>query len=106
MACPNNSNDAHLQQPTPRRQVRRVRNFWWPSVQTIEDAKEATRVGAYCASFVGLLTAFIATLNLTGITSNVLGVNAWAYVDASVFLALAYFIFKFSRAAALAALSR
>jgi hypothetical protein len=82
----------------------RVRSLWWPTLRNAEDAKKAAKRGAACALFVGLVTATIATLNLAGIT-NLLGLNAWAYVDAAIFLVLALFIYRLSRAAAISALA-
>jgi hypothetical protein len=69
-----------------------------------ESAKRAAHIGAGAAALGGSVVALIVTLNVTGATNNFLEMDAWNYVDASVFIVLAIFIYRMSRIAAVLAL--
>ena len=83
----------------------RAQSVWWPAVNDTDDARSAAKQGVWYALFFGTGTAVIATLNLAGVTNNLLGLDAYAYGDAAVFLALAFFINRMSRIAAVLALA-
>ena len=82
-----------------------LRRVWWPTLETIEDAKGAARQGAGFAALIAVGMASVITLNLTGVTNNFLGMNGYAYIDASIFLLIAVFTYRYSRVAALAGLA-
>ena len=68
-------------------------NIFWPSVETIELAQKASRYGVVAALFSAVITALLSTWALiTG--HSVFGfVEAWSYIDAAIFLAIAYGIY-------------
>lgn len=75
----------------------RKRNFVWPSLTTIEAAKKASMHGVVAAGFTATLTTLIATWAL-GAGKIAFGfVNAGAYLDAVIFAAIAYGIYKEKR---------
>lgn len=80
-------------------------NAFWPNVSTLEGAKAAATHGMTAALIVAALTTVMATWALMS-SSTVLGfVDAAAYVDAALFLAIAFGIRKESRFAAIAGLA-
>jgi hypothetical protein len=83
----------------------RFQRAWWPTLDSAETAKKAAHQGAYYALFIALVLSTITTLNLRGITDNFMNLDAWAYVDATMFLLLGVFILRMSRTAALLALA-
>ena len=79
-------------------------NFLWPDVSTRSAAKKAAGQGTGAAVLVAVVTAAFATYSLVQ-SSSVLGfVDAWAYLDAFLFAAIAFGIHKESRIAAVAGL--
>ena len=79
-------------------------NFWWPSVGTVEGAKGAAKAGFIAAVLVALITAAFATWALYS-NGPVAGfIDPWAYLDAVLFGAIAFGIYKESRAAAVVGL--
>lgn len=80
------------------------KNFFWPDVSSIENAKKAAGYGVGAAIFVAIVTAGLATWALIAQKTVVGFVDAWAYVDAVVFFAIAFGIYKESRFAAIAGL--
>ncbi|MBI3405844.1 MAG: hypothetical protein HY046_10360 [Acidobacteria bacterium] len=75
----------------------------WPEVGTLPDAEDAINHGKYAAAAVALITALVATVALVS-GNSILGVNAWAYVDAIIFAVIAFGISRKSRFAAVAGL--
>ncbi|MES2018999.1 MAG: hypothetical protein V4484_21105 [Pseudomonadota bacterium] len=72
-------------------------NFAWPSVTTIEAAKKASMYGVVSAGISATVTALAATW-AAGAGRNAFGfIDAWAYVDAVIFAAIAYGIYKEKR---------
>ena len=79
-------------------------NAFWPSVATVEDAKGAAKAGFVAAVLVALITTAFATWALYS-NGPVAGfIDPWAYLDAALFGAIAFGIYKESRAAAVAGL--
>ena len=76
---------------------------WWPSTDTLEHAKSASRQGVWAAGFVAAITAIVATIALVS-GSAFAGIDAWAYLDAVLFAAITFGIYKLSRFAAVAGL--
>jgi hypothetical protein len=72
-------------------------NFLWPTVDTIESAKKASMYGFWAAAFSATITTLVATWAL-GAREKAFGfVDAWGYVDAVIFAAIAYGIYKEKR---------
>ena len=74
--------------------------FFWPKVDDIESAKAATLQGVITAAFISVVTAVIATISLVA-QEPVLGIDAWAYIDAILMAIVAWRVKRFSRAFAL-----
>jgi hypothetical protein len=83
----------------------RKRNFFWPNVDTLEGAKEATGYGIGAAIIVAVVTAGFATWALVSRSTVVGFVDARAYLDAALFSAVAFGIYKEKRFAAIAGLT-
>ncbi|HEY4369065.1 MAG TPA: hypothetical protein VGN07_17660 [Steroidobacteraceae bacterium] len=80
-------------------------NVFWPSVSSLGDAKKAAGYGTGAAIVVAVITAAFATWTLVS-KSTVIGyIDAWAYVDAILFSAVAFGVHKESRFSALAGLA-
>jgi hypothetical protein len=79
------------------------KNWWWPPVDTLEEAKEAARQGVWAAGFVAVITGAVAVYAaLTN--SEVMGIDAWAFVDAVVFAGIGVGIYRMWRVAAVGGL--
>ena len=77
------------------------RNVFWPDVSTLGDARWATKQGVWAALFVACVTAIVSLAALT-MHKPVLGVSGSALIDAAIFAAVAYGIYRNSRFAAIA----
>ena len=76
---------------------------WWPATDTLEHAQSTSRYGMWAAGFVAVVTAIVATIALVS-GSAIAGIDAWAYLDAVLFAAITFGIYKLSRVAAVAGL--
>lgn len=75
-------------------------NFFWPSVDTVQNAKKVLWYGIAAAIFSAVITTLVATVALTS-GQTVFGyANAWAYLDAVIVAAIAFGIYKENRFAA------
>jgi hypothetical protein len=75
-------------------------SWYWPDLSDIDGAKDASRLGMWCAIIVCAMTALFALLALAG--TRVMGIDPWALIDAAIFAAIAFGIHKYSRFAAVA----
>jgi hypothetical protein len=75
-------------------------SWYWPDLSYLEGAKDASRVGMWCALIVSGATALFALLSIFG--TSVAGTSPLALVDAAFFGAIALGIYRFSRFAAVA----
>ena len=92
------------QQVTTPGEAKPKYEFWWPDVSTVEHAEKAVRQGMWAAIFVAGVTALIAAY-AAGSGTKVGGfVDAWSFVDAVIFGAIAVGIYRKSRFAAVAGL--
>ena len=80
----------------------RIRRWIWPSLCDLRTARDAARLGTWAAGAVALIAALSATANL--LTTTPYQVDAWAYLDALQFVAIAFAIHKMSRTAAIGGL--
>lgn len=81
------------------------RNWWWPSVETADDAKFAVKQAFGVAVLCSAVTAVFALLGAAEIEfARNLGFDAWGLVDALVFAAIACGLWRHSRIAAWAGL--
>lgn len=72
-------------------------NFLWPSVATLEGARKATLYGVWAAGFSAVVTGLAATYAVTSGNKAFGSIDAWAYVDAVIFAAIAFGIFREKR---------
>jgi hypothetical protein len=79
------------------------RNVFWPDVSTLEDAQWATKHGVWAAGFVAVVTGIVSLAALS-LHKSVLGVSGSGFVDAAIFAAVAWGIYKNSRFAAVSGL--
>lgn len=80
----------------------RAKKLWLP-VGTIEEARAAASRGTWAALVVACLTATIAGV-AGAIEEPVLGLDTWSFLDAALFLLIAFGIHRMSRFAALSGL--
>lgn len=79
----------------------KARNYGlWPEVTTIAGARSAVMYGVWAALFSAIVTALLAAWALGSGRAALGFVNAWAFVDAAIFAAIAFGIYKESRVAA------
>jgi hypothetical protein len=79
-------------------------NFWWPDVSTLDGARDAAKGGAAAAVMVAVVTTGLAIY--AAYSSPVWGViTPWSFVDAGLFAAIAFGIWRLSRFAAVAGLA-
>jgi hypothetical protein len=76
-----------------------TKNWIWPSIFDKESARQAALQGTVAAIFVASITVLFATISLTGTTF--MQIDAWSYVDAIFFAAIAFGIYKMSRIASI-----
>jgi len=75
-------------------------SWFWPDLSDIDGAKDACRLGMWCAIIVASITALFAVIALLG--KSFMGVSPMALVDAVLFGVIAFGIHKYSRFAAVA----
>lgn len=75
-------------------------SWFWPDVSDVEGAKDAMKVGMWCAILVAAFTTIFAVLAFVGI--RLMGSSPLALIDALLFAGVAYGISKYSRVAAIA----
>src|SRR5215469_11225727 len=73
-------------------------SWFWPDLSDIDGAKDACRLGMWCAIIVAGMTGLFALLALTG--TSLMGASPLSLVDAALFAAIAFGIYKYSRFAA------
>jgi hypothetical protein len=75
-------------------------SWYWPDLSDIDGAKDASRLGMWCAVIVAGITGLFALLALAG--TSLMGVRPLSLVDAALFAGIAFGIHKYSRFAAVA----
>lgn len=75
----------------------------WPSITDTVSAKEASKQGIWACIWCAGATLLFVTLSFLGL--SVLGIDAWALIDALLFIIIGYGIYKMNRIAAIAGLS-
>jgi hypothetical protein len=87
-------------------QTSKKKSAFWPSVDTLDEARDACRNGGWGALFVAAVTGVIALLSAAGVTLFAsMGLDVWSLLDAGLFAALAWGLFRCSRAAAVLTLA-
>ncbi len=84
--------------------VQKKSNVFWPDVGTIENAKGAVKAGLVAAILVATITAAFATWAVYAGGTVAGFIDAWAFLDAVLFGAVAVGLYKESRVAAVAGL--
>ena len=78
-------------------------NWFWPTVTTRDEARIAAKQGVWAAGFVAVVTSLVAAY--AGATGNaVMGIDAWAFLDAAIFAGIAIGIYRMSRIASVVGL--
>ena len=81
------------------------KQWWWPEVETREGAERATKQAFWAAVVVAGMTCLFAVLGALGVGfMRGLGFDAWAFLDAALFVVIAFGLRRQSRAAAWAGL--
>jgi hypothetical protein len=75
-------------------------NAFWPTIDSIQTARETAMQGFWAAVFVAVLTAIAALVSI--VVGNIAGlpISAWSFIDAGIFVAIAIGIRRMSRIAA------
>lgn len=85
------------EQPTPREK------WYWPTIVDLPGAISASDKGFWAAAFVAGTTLIIATVSLI-LSREIVGFDAWSYIDALVWAIIAWAIRRRSRIGAVSAL--
>ena len=84
---------------------KKIGRLFWPSTDTVEAAAKLKRYGVGAAIFIAIINALAASWAM-GANKRAFGmIDAWAFVDVALFCAIAYGIYKESRAAAICGLA-
>jgi hypothetical protein len=75
-------------------------SWYWPDVSDEDGAKDAMRLGMWCAIPVASVTGLFVVFSFFGI--KLMGITPSALLDAVLFAAIAYGLSKYSRFAAVA----
>jgi len=86
----------------PKENVRKRRNIIWPSFETIEDAKWATKQAMIAAIICASVTGLVSILAICGVefVTKTLHLSGLSLIDAAMFGLIAVFLAKQSRVAA------
>ena len=86
----------------PNTNVRKRRNFIWPNIETIDDAKWATKQAMVAATLCASITGLCAILAICGVefVRKTLQMSGASLIDAAIFGLIAVFLAKQSRFAA------
>jgi len=77
-------------------------SWYWEDVSDLGGAEKAINGGFWAALIVACITALVVSLSFAGV--QLLGLNAWAFLDAAIFAMIAIGIKRKSRFAAVAGL--
>jgi len=81
------------------------RNFWWPKVDTVENATWAVKQAFWGAVICASITGIAALLAVFGVAFvKTLGITSWSFLDAGIFAGIAVGLRRHSRIAAWSAL--
>lgn len=81
------------------------RNLFWPNVDDVQGATWASRQGFWAALFCATITTGAVVLAELGVEFlRRMGMDAWALIDAVIFAAIAFGLWRHSRFAAWAGL--
>ncbi|HBL58637.1 MAG TPA: hypothetical protein DDZ80_09010 [Cyanobacteria bacterium UBA8803] len=83
------------------------KNQLWASIDSIETAKQAAQQGVWAAAFVAIITSIFAIVSVAlggSLPEGMPAIDAWAFWDVGIFVAIAWGIHKMSRFAAVAGL--
>ena len=80
------------------------KNVWWPDVSTPTAARSARMYGVWAAVFSAVVTAILASWSLGSGKAALELVDVCAFLDVTIFVAVAFGIYKESRFAAVAGL--
>jgi hypothetical protein len=81
-------------------------NNWWEAISSIDAAKKLASQGTWAAGFVSAVTLLLTVVGIT-FGASVEGLptfDAWSFIDVGIYVAIARYIYKMSRIAAVAGL--
>lgn len=78
-------------------------NTWWPDVSNKDGAEKGIMNAFGAAAFVAIVTAIVALISIF-LHKPILGIDGLGLFDATIFAAIAFGIYKKSRASAVAGL--
>ena len=78
-------------------------SWYWPRLTDLKESEEAAHQGAGACFFVASVTAIVAGVSVS-LNKPVLGMSAWAFVDAGIFAIAGWRIWRLSRIWAVLAL--
>ncbi len=79
-------------------------NFFWPEIQSLEDAKSASQRGAGVAFFIAIATTIVIFLQTSGKMNLFPGIGYSAFLDVAIFILVGIFLIRCSRIAAVSGL--
>jgi hypothetical protein len=85
----------------------KLKQFFWMPINNKETARKAAMQGVWAAGFVSVITAIVTTIAIAnnGALANIMPqINAWSFLDAGIFAAIAWGIYKMSRVASVTGL--
>jgi hypothetical protein len=74
-------------------------NMFWPNIDSIEDAKSVAKGAAFIPAFVSVITSIVVLVGI--FYKPILGLDAWAFIDAFLFAIVAFGMWKLNRVAAI-----
>ena len=78
--------------------------WYWPKLETLEDAEKAAHEGAAVCFVIAAFMALVATVSLWR-DKPVLGIDAWGFADAIIFATAGWRLWRLSRIWAVLALA-
>ena len=78
------------------------KSFYWPDLDTADEAKKACHVAMWCAVFVAAVTTIFAVIAMAGTKIANLPVDGSALFDAALFGGIAFGLYRCSRFAGVA----
>ncbi len=79
-------------------------SWYWPKLTDLKESEEAAHQGAGVCFFIAGVTAIVAGVSVS-LDKPVLGMDAWAFIDAGIFAIAGWRIWRLSRIWAVLALA-
>lgn len=87
------------------RSSKKKQNIFWPEIDSKETAREVANQGFWAAIVVAVVTTIVILITMAaGTLEDIPPIDAWAFIDVGIFVAIALGIRKMSRIAAVSGL--